>query len=70
MELRPSLLVVKEASIEDNPDDESFQTFVPKSYLRAYGLVPVDTFSCVFGPTTKIDGGFRLETPYRIIINQ
>ncbi|KAB7504809.1 hypothetical protein Anas_09210 [Armadillidium nasatum] len=49
------LLIVKEASIEDDPNDDSVQTSLPKSYLRAYKLLPIDPFSCIHGPTTKVD---------------
>lgn len=55
MDLKMYLLVVKEASIEDDPNDDSFQTSLPKSYLRAYRLIPIEDFACLFGATTKID---------------
>ncbi|KAA0196130.1 hypothetical protein HAZT_HAZT003542 [Hyalella azteca] len=49
------LLLVKEASIEDDPNDPSVQTALPRSYMRAYGLMPLDTFLCSHGPHTKLD---------------
>lgn len=49
-------MVVRQASIEDNPDDDTVQTAIPKSYLRAYHLVKLDSFVCTHGPSTKVDG--------------
>lgn len=49
-------MVVRQASIEDNPDDDTIQTAIPKSYLRAYDLVKLDSFVCTHGPSTKVDG--------------
>ncbi|XP_069951708.1 mediator of RNA polymerase II transcription subunit 14-like isoform X2 [Cherax quadricarinatus] len=48
-------MVVKQASIEDNPDDDTVQTSLPKSYMRAYDLVKLDSFVCTHGPSTKVD---------------
>ncbi|KAG7153507.1 Mediator of RNA polymerase II transcription subunit 14-like [Homarus americanus] len=48
-------MVVKQASIEDNPDDDTVQTSLPKSYMRAYELVKLDSFVCTHGPSTKVD---------------
>ncbi|XP_071549261.1 mediator of RNA polymerase II transcription subunit 14 [Panulirus ornatus] len=48
-------MVVKQASIEDNPNDDTVQTSVPKSYMRAYDLVKLDSFVCTHGPSTKVD---------------
>lgn len=53
-------MVVRQASIEDNPDDDSVQTSLPKSYLRAYHLVPLDSFLCTHGPCTKVDGTLNI----------
>lgn len=49
-------MVVKQASIEDNPNDDTVQTALPKSYMRAYDLVKLDSFVCTHGPSTKVDG--------------
>lgn len=48
-------MVVKQASIEDNPNDDTVQTALPKSYMRAYDLVKLDSFVCTHGPSTKVD---------------
>ena len=50
------LMVVRQASIEDNPNDDTVQTSIPKSYMRAYDLVQLDTFVCTHGPSNKVDG--------------
>ncbi|XP_064090575.1 mediator of RNA polymerase II transcription subunit 14-like [Macrobrachium nipponense] len=48
-------MVVKQASIEDNPDDDTVETSLPKSYMRAYDLEKLDSFVCTHGPSTKVD---------------
>lgn len=53
-------MVVKQASIEDNPNDDTVQTSLPKSYMRAYDLVKLDSFVCTHGPSTKVDGKIML----------
>ncbi|KAF2357663.1 Mediator complex subunit Med14 [Trinorchestia longiramus] len=55
VDLKLYLLLVREASIEDDPNDPSVQTSLPRSYMRAYGLMPLDTFLCSHGPHTKLD---------------
>lgn len=50
------LLLVREASIEDDPNDPSVQTALPRSYMRAYRLMPLDSFLCSHGPHTTVDG--------------
>lgn len=52
------LAVVKHSSIEDNPDDESVETEIPKVYLKVQTLIEFDTFVVTHGPFTSIDGGF------------
>lgn len=52
-------MVVKQASIEDNPNDDTVQTSLPKSYMRAYDLVKLDSFVCTHGPSTKVDGKLK-----------
>lgn len=50
------LAVVKHSSIEDNPDDESIETEIPKVYLKLQTLIEFDTFVVTHGPFTSIDG--------------
>lgn len=58
------LAVVKQSSIEDNPDDETIETEIPKVYLKVQTLIEFDTFVVTHGPFTSIDGMFFL---YNII---
>ncbi|XP_017775770.1 PREDICTED: mediator of RNA polymerase II transcription subunit 14 [Nicrophorus vespilloides] len=50
------LLIVKHSSIEDNPDDESIETEIPKVYLKVHSLIEFDTFVVTHGPFTNVDG--------------
>lgn len=50
------LMIVKEASIEEDSNEEAAQSSLPKSYLRVHRLVSLDPFVSIHGPTTKIDG--------------
>lgn len=50
------LAVVKHSSIEDNPDDETIETEIPKVYLKVQTLIEFDTFVVTHGPFTSIDG--------------
>lgn len=55
------LAVVKHSSIEDNPDDESIETEIPKVYLKLQTLIEFDTFVVTHGPFTSIDGKFYVD---------
>lgn len=46
---------VKPSSIEDDPNDESIETDIPKMYLRLQSLVEFDTFVTTHGPFTQVD---------------
>lgn len=50
------LAVVKPSSIEDNPDDESIETEIPKVFLKVQSLIEFDTFVATHGPFTHVDG--------------
>lgn len=50
------LAIVKHSSIEDNPDDDSIETEIPKVYLKVQSLIEFDTFVATHGPFTNIDG--------------
>ncbi|KAI4459735.1 mediator complex subunit [Holotrichia oblita] len=49
------LAVVKHSSIEDNPDDETIETEIPKVYLKVQTLIEFDTFVATHGPFTSVD---------------
>jgi mediator of RNA polymerase II transcription subunit 14 len=51
------MAVVKPSSIEDNPDDDSIETEIPKVYLKVQTLIEFDTFVATHGPFTSIDSG-------------
>ncbi|XP_060525569.1 mediator of RNA polymerase II transcription subunit 14 [Cylas formicarius] len=51
------MCVVKHSSIEDNPNDESIETEIPKVFLKVQTLIEFDTFVATHGPFTCIDGG-------------
>lgn len=50
------MVVVKPSSIEDNPDDDTIETEIPKVYLKVQTLIEFDTFAVTHGPFTCIDG--------------
>lgn len=50
------LAVVKHSSIEDNPNDDSIETEIPKMYLKVQTLIEFDTFVTTHGPFTSVDG--------------
>ncbi|EEZ97239.1 Mediator of RNA polymerase II transcription subunit 14-like Protein [Tribolium castaneum] len=49
------MAVVKPSSIEDNPDDDTIETEIPKVYLKVQTLIEFDTFVATHGPFTSID---------------
>ncbi|KAJ3641158.1 hypothetical protein Zmor_027675 [Zophobas morio] len=49
------MAVVKQSSIEDNPDDDTIETEIPKVYLKVQTLIEFDTFVATHGPFTPID---------------
>lgn len=49
------MAVVKPSSIEDNPDDDTIETDIPKVYLKVQTLIEFDTFVATHGPFTSID---------------
>ncbi|KAF4526396.1 hypothetical protein B566_EDAN012686 [Ephemera danica] len=49
------LAMVKPSSIEDNPDDDSVETDIPKTYLKVQSLVELDSFVVTHGPFTSVD---------------
>ncbi|XP_018328535.1 mediator of RNA polymerase II transcription subunit 14 isoform X2 [Agrilus planipennis] len=49
------LAVVKQSSIEDNPNDDTIETEIPKSYLKVQSLIELDTFVVTHGPFTNVD---------------
>lgn len=51
------LVVVKNSSIEDNPDDDTVETEIPKVFLKVQSLIEFDTFVVTHGPFTSIDTG-------------
>lgn len=50
------LAVVKQSSIEDNPNDDTIETEIPKLYLKVLTLLQFDTFVVTHGPFTSVDG--------------
>lgn len=50
------MAVVKHSSIEDNPNDDTIETEIPKVYLKVQTLIEFDTFVATHGPFTSIDG--------------
>lgn len=50
------LAVVKHSSIEDNPDDDSIETEIPRVYLKVQTLIEFDTFVSTHGPFTSVSG--------------
>ncbi|XP_044010712.1 mediator of RNA polymerase II transcription subunit 14 isoform X2 [Aphidius gifuensis] len=49
------LVVVKPSSIEDDPNDDSIETEIPKMYLKVQSLIEFDTFVITHGPFTSVD---------------
>ncbi|XP_049856745.1 mediator of RNA polymerase II transcription subunit 14 [Schistocerca gregaria] len=49
------LAVVKHASIEDDPHDDTIETELPKMYLKVLTLIEFDTFVITHGPFTSVD---------------
>ncbi|CAH1119203.1 unnamed protein product [Phaedon cochleariae] len=50
------LAVVKHSSIEDNPNDDTIETEIPKVYLKIQTLIEFDSFVTTHGPFTSISG--------------
>lgn len=50
------LAMVKQASIEDDPHDDSIEKEIPKMYLKVLTLIEFDTFVTTHGPFTPVDG--------------
>lgn len=50
------MAVVKHSSIEDNPNDDTIETEIPKVYLKVQTLIEFDSFVATHGPFTSIDG--------------
>lgn len=50
------LAFVKPSSIEDNPNDDTIETDIPKMYLKVQTLIEFDTFAVTHGPGTYVDG--------------
>lgn len=53
------LAFVKQSSIEDNPNDDTIETDIPKMYLKVQTLIEFDTFAATHGPGTYVDGNFE-----------
>ncbi|XP_050305905.1 mediator of RNA polymerase II transcription subunit 14 [Anthonomus grandis grandis] len=51
-----NMFVVKHASIDDNPKDETIETELPKVFFKVQTLIEFDTFVATHGPFTPIDG--------------
>lgn len=49
------LIFVKHSSIEDDPNDETIETDIPKVYLKVLTLIEFDTFVITHGPFTAVD---------------
>ena len=56
------LLWVRPASIEDNPNDESVTTDIPRVYLKALGMIEYDPFLVTHATATKVDVQVSLTT--------
>ena len=53
--IRYFLLWVRPASIEDNPNDESSTTDIPRVYLKALSMIEYDPFLVTHATATKVD---------------
>ncbi|XP_053982530.1 mediator of RNA polymerase II transcription subunit 14 isoform X1 [Hylaeus anthracinus] len=49
------LAVVKHSSVEDDLQDDSIETEIPKMYLKVQSLIEFDTFVITHGPFTSVD---------------
>ncbi|EEB11666.1 CRSP complex subunit, putative [Pediculus humanus corporis] len=49
------MAVVKQSSIEDNPEDDTIETEIPKMYLKVLSLIEFDSFVILHGPYTSIE---------------
>lgn len=50
------LAFVKHSSIEENPNDDSIETDIPKMYFKVQTLIEFDSFAVTHGPGTYVDG--------------
>ena len=55
MEYSYFFLWVKPASIEDNPNDESVTSDIPKVYLKALSMIEFDPFLVTHATNTRVD---------------
>ncbi|KAL1465599.1 hypothetical protein WDU94_005154 [Cyamophila willieti] len=55
MECHYYLIFVKHSSIEDDPNDDTIETDIPKVYLKVLTLIEFDTFVITHGPFTAVD---------------
>lgn len=56
MEFAFYLAFVKHSSIEENPNDDSIETDIPKMYFKVQTLIEFDSFAVTHGPGTYVDG--------------
>lgn len=54
------LAFVKHSSIEENLNDESIETDIPKMYFKVQTLIEFDSFAVTHGPGTYVDGEYFL----------
>lgn len=57
------MILVKHSSIDDNPDDESIESEIPKMFLKVQTLIEFDTFVVTHGPFTNVDIGIDIDQP-------
>lgn len=50
------MAVVKHSGVEDNPNEDTIETEIPKAFLKVQTLIEFDTFVATHGPFTSIDG--------------
>lgn len=60
------LAIVKHSSIEDNPNDDTVETEIPKVYFKVQSLIEFDTFVATHGPFTNIDGKIAVLSLFHI----
>lgn len=48
--------MVRHSSVEENPNDESIESEIPKVYLKVQTVIEFDTFVATHGPFTNVDG--------------
>lgn len=53
------LAFVKHSSIDENPNDDSIETDIPKMYFKVQTLIEFDSFAATHGPGTYVDGEFN-----------